>query len=138
MAGTVGFEGIAVNAWLVWILPFVGGAIIPAVAKWGNRLRDYTAVGFALASAISAATLIPLALSGSEIHSQVNWISVVNVKAGVLPDPLAIVMTNLVAWISFLIIVYSTGYMHGDRDLTRYWFFMLFFIGLYAADCVIR
>ena len=53
MAGTVGFEGIAVNAWLVWILPFVGGAIIPAVAKWGNRLRDYTAVGFALASAIS-------------------------------------------------------------------------------------
>jgi NADH-quinone oxidoreductase subunit L len=25
--------------------------------------------------------------------------------------------------------VYSTGYMHGDRDLTRYWFFMLFFIG---------
>src|SRR6478736_5637043 len=129
MAGTVGFEGIAVNAWLVWILPFVGGAIIPAVAKWGNRLRDYTAVGFALASAISAATLIPLALSGSEIHSQVNWISVVNVKAGVLPDPLAIVMTNLVAWISFLIIVYSTGYMHGDRDLTRYWFFMLFFIG---------
>src|SRR6476620_858520 len=129
MAGTVGFEGIAVNAWLVWILPFAGGAIIPAVAKWGNRLRDYTAVGFALASAISAATLIPLALSGNEIHSQVNWISVVNVKAGVLPDPLAIVMTNLVAWISFLIIVYSTGYMHGDRDLTRYWFFMLFFIG---------
>jgi NADH-quinone oxidoreductase subunit L len=73
--------------------------------------------------------LIPLALSGSEIHSQINWISVVNVKAGVLADPLAIVMTNLVAWISFLIFVYSTGYMHGDRDLTRYWFFMLFFIG---------
>ena len=38
-------------------------------------------------------------------------------------------MTNLVAWISFLIIVYSTGYMHGDKDLTRYWFLMLFFIG---------
>src|SRR6478609_11884887 len=129
MEGTVGFEGIAVNAWLVWILPFVGGAIIPAVAKWGSRLRDYTAVGFALASAISAATLIPLAFSPNGVHSQVNWISVVNVKAGVLPDPLAIVMTNLVAWISFLIIVYSTGYMHGDRDLTRYWFFMLFFIG---------
>jgi NADH-quinone oxidoreductase subunit L len=132
LAGTVvvGFEGIAVSAWLVWILPFVGAAIIPAVAKkGGKRLRDYTAVGFTLASAISAATLIPLGTSGGEIHSQINWISVVNVKAGVLPDPLAIVMTNLVAWISFLIILYSVGYMHGDRDLTRYWFFMLFFIG---------
>ena len=41
----------------------------------GIERRDYAAVGFALASAISATTLIPLALSGSEIHSQVNWIS---------------------------------------------------------------
>ncbi|MGB7677640.1 MAG: NADH-quinone oxidoreductase subunit L, partial [Nitrososphaeraceae archaeon] len=40
-----------------------------------------------------------------------------------------IIMTNLVAWVSFLIFAYSIGYMHGDRDLTRFWFFMLFFIG---------
>src|SRR5919204_1329966 len=126
---TIGFEGIAINVWLVWLLPFVGAAIIAAVARAGNRVRDYTAVGFALASAISAATLIPLALQGAEVHSQIPWISSLGLKAGVLADPLAIVMANLVAWISFLIMVYSTGYMHGDKDLTRYWFFMLFFIG---------
>jgi NADH-quinone oxidoreductase subunit L len=124
-----GFEGIAINAWLVWILPFAGAAIIAAVARGGHKVRDYTAVGFALASAISAATLIPLALEGAEVHSQVSWISSLGLKAGILADPLSIVMTNLVAWISFLIMVYSTGYMHGDHDLTRYWFFMLFFIG---------
>jgi NADH-quinone oxidoreductase subunit L len=126
---TVAFEGIAVGAWLVWLLPFVGAAIIAAVARAGHRARDYTAVGFALASAISAATLIPLALQGAEVHSQITWISALNLEAGVLADTLAIIMANLVAWISFLIFVYSTGYMHGDRDLTRYWFFMLFFIG---------
>src|SRR5918992_1481715 len=125
----VGFEGNAINVWLVWLLPFVGAAIIAAVARAGHRARDYTAVGFALASAISAATLIPLALQGAEVHSQITWISALSLEAGVLADPLAIIMTNLVAWISFLIMVYSTGYMHGDRDLTRYWFFMLFFIG---------
>src|ERR671939_1589817 len=130
VVGTVGFEGLAISAWLVWILPFVGAAIIAAVARAaGNRIRDYTAVGFALASAISAATLIPLALSGNEIHSQISWISSLGLKAGVLADPLSVIMTNLVAWNSFLIMVYSTGYMHGDKDLTRYWFFMLFFIG---------
>ncbi len=58
-----------------------------------------------------------------------NWISIANLQAGVLADPLSILMTNLVAWISFLIFVYSIGYMHGDKNLTRYWFFMLFFIG---------
>src|SRR5919202_2082297 len=126
---TVGFEGIAINVWLVWLLPFVGAAIIAAVARAGHRARDYTAVGFALASAISAATLIPLAVQGTEVHSQIPWISSLGIKAGVLADPLAIIMTNLVAWISFLIFVYSTGYMHGDKDLTRFWFFMLFFIG---------
>ena len=125
----MGFEGIAINAWLVWILPFAGAAIIAAVARKGHRVRDYTAVGFALASAVSAATLIPLALNGAEVHSQISWISSLGLKAGVLADPLAIVMANMVAWISFLIMVYSTGYMHGDKDLTRYWFFMLFFIG---------
>ena len=125
----IGFEGIGISAWLVWILPFAGAAVIAGVAKAGHRVRDYTAVGFALASAISAATLIPLALDIQEVHSQVPWISSLGLEAGVLADPLAIVMANLVGWISFLIMVYSTGYMHGDRDLTRYWFFMLFFIG---------
>ncbi len=129
MDGIVGFEGNAINVWFIWILPFIGASIMPAVAKAGGKVRDYTAVGFALASAIAAASVLSLGLSGSQIHSEVNWISVVKLQAGVLADPLSIVMTNLVAWISFLIFAYSTGYMHGDKNLTRYWFFMLFFIG---------
>ena len=127
--GTLGFEGVAINVWLVWMLPFIGAAAIAGVARYGQKIRNYFAVGLSLASAISATTLLPLGLSGGEIHSQVPWISVLGLEAGVLADPLSIIMTNLVAWISFLIFVYSTGYMHGDRDLTRFWFFMLFFIG---------
>jgi NADH-quinone oxidoreductase subunit L len=129
MVGTFGFEGLGINVWLVWILPFVGAAVIAGVARAGSKATNYTAVGFALASAISATTLIPTGLAGDEVHSQISWISSVNLKAGVLADPLSVIMTNLVAWISFLIFVYSVGYMHGDKDLTRYWFFMLFFIG---------
>ena len=81
------------------MLPFAGAAIIPAVAQTSHRVRDYTAVGFALASAISAVTLMPLALQGAEVHSQIPWISSLGLKAGVLADPLAIIMTNLVAWV---------------------------------------
>jgi NADH-quinone oxidoreductase subunit L len=129
MVESVGFEGIAINVWLVWIVPFLGAALIPALAKKSTRFSNISAVGFAIISALLAATLIPLATSGSEIHSQIPWISALNIKAGILADPLSIIMTNLVAWISSLIIIYSVGYMHGDRDLVRYWFFMLFFIG---------
>src|SRR5829696_4016731 len=126
---TLGFEGLAINAWLVWMLPFLGAAAIAGVARYGQKIRNYFAVGLSLASAISATTLLPLGIAGGEIHSQVSWISVLGLEAGVLADPLSILMSNLVAWISFLIFVYSTGYMHGDRDLARFWFFMLFFIG---------
>ena len=129
MVESVGFEGIAINVWLVWIVPFLGAALIPVLAKKSTRFSNISAVGFAVISALLAATLIPLATSGTEIHSQITWISALNIKAGILADPLSIIMTNLVAWISSLIIIYSVGYMHGDRDLVRYWFFMLFFIG---------
>ena len=129
LQGIIGFEGLGINAWLVWILPFVGASLIPAIAKAGKRVRDYAAVGFALASAISAVTLLPLGIHGGQIHSQINWIPMLNVHAGTLADSLSILMANIVAWISLLIFIYSIGYMHGDRNLTRYWFFMLFFIG---------
>ena len=129
LQGVIGFEGIGINAWMVWVLPFIGAALIPAIAKAGDRIKNYAAVGFALASAISAATLLPLGIEGGQVHSQINWIPFLNIQAGVLADSLSIIMTNIVAWISFLIFVYSVGYMHGDKNLTRYWFFMLFFIG---------
>ena len=129
LQGIIGFEGLGINAWMVWILPFVGAALIPAIAKVGNRLRNYAAVGFALASAIFAATLLPLGIEGGLVHSQINWIPILNIHAGILADSLSIFMTNIVAWTSLLIFIYSVGYMHGDKDLTRYWFFMLFFIG---------
>ena len=129
LQGIIGFEGMGINAWLVWILPFVGASLIPAIAKAGKRVRDYAAVGFALASAISAVTLLQLGIHGGQIHSQINWIPMLNIHAGTLADSLSILMANIVAWISLLIFIYSIGYMHGDRNLTRYWFFMLFFIG---------
>ena len=129
LQGIIGFEGMGINAWLVWILPFVGASLIPAIAKAGKRVRDYAAIGFALASAISAVTLLPLGIHGGQIHSQINWIPMLNIHAGTLADSLSILMANIVAWISLLIFIYSIGYMHGDRNLTRYWFFMLFFIG---------
>jgi NADH-quinone oxidoreductase subunit L len=126
---TIGFVGLGVNAWLIWMLPFIGAALIPALKNKSERIRNYTAVGFSVLSALFALSILPLGFSGQEIHSQIPWLSSLNLKAGVLADPLAITMSNLVAWISASIFIYSTSYMHGERSITRYWFFMLFFIG---------
>ena len=123
----MGFE--ITSAWLIWMLPFAAALIMPGIGKLSQNATKYVAVGFALMSAVSAASLIPLALEAGEVHSQLMWIEALGIKAGVLADPLSIIMANVVAWISFLIMIYSTGYMKGDKDITRFWFWMMFFIG---------
>ena len=115
--------------WLTWILPFVGALLTPVMARIHPKVRDYNSVVFALLGAISAALLIPSILAGSVQDVQVNWITSLNIKAGILLDPLSIILANVVSWVSFLIMVYSLAYMKGDDGLTRYWFFMNFFIG---------
>jgi len=125
----LGFEGIGVNAWLIWMTPFIGAAFIPILRKKREKIKSYVAVAFSIISAFLALSILPLGLSNGEIHSQIPWFSALNIDAGVLADPLAIIMSNLVAWISVAIFVYSISYMHGQKSLIRYWFFMLFFIG---------
>jgi NADH-quinone oxidoreductase subunit L len=129
MIDAIGFEGLGVNAWLIWMLPFVGAAFIPILRNKSEKLKSYVAVGFSLLSAFLALSILPVGLSNGEIHSQIPWFSALNLDAGVLADPLAIIMSNLVAWISAAIFVYSVSYMHKEKSLIRYWFFMLFFIG---------
>ena len=123
----MGFE--ITSAWLIWMLPFAAALIMPGIGKLSKKSTGYVAVGFALMSAVSAASLVPLALEAGEVHSQIMWIEALGIKAGVLADPLSIIMANVVGWISFLIMIYSTGYMKGDKDITRFWFWMMFFIG---------
>ncbi len=120
--------------WLSWILPVVGAVLMPVLGKIDHKLRDYGAVFFAGLAAVSAASMIPSLLSG---HTPgdiklLTWFTFPNgapLEIGVLVDPLSIIICNVVAFISFLIVVYSVGYMHGDQHLDRFWFFFLFFVG---------
>jgi NADH-quinone oxidoreductase subunit L len=123
------FEATSAAAWMVWILPFAAALIIPGVGKASKHATGYVAVAFALMSALSAASLLPVTLDASEIHHQITWIESIGLNGGVLADPLSVIMANVVGWISFLIMIYSTGYMKGDKDITRFWFWMMFFIG---------
>jgi NADH-quinone oxidoreductase subunit L len=131
-----GLESFMQNpgAWLCWLIPIAGALLMPVIAKGGHKVRDYVAVIIAFGAVIAAASLLPgLWAENPTSDIQVaTWITFPNgapLTLGVLVDPLSILIANVVAIISFLIVVYSVGYMHGDEHLTRYWFFFLFFIG---------
>ena len=112
--------------WIIWAAPIAGALLTPLFARVNSKVRDFGAVGFVLAGAV-ASTLVALLVPSGDYS--VPWIPALNIQAGVLVDPLSMFMVNIVAWVSFLIMVYSLEYMKGDSGLTRYWFFMSLFIG---------
>jgi len=122
------------SIWAVIVAPFLGALLMPLVGR--SRLRDYLAVAFSLVSALAALSLLvpvvegqTLSVYNSLIPASVPWIPELGIGVGVLSDPYTVIIVNLVAWVSLLVMVYSLDYMKGDGGLTRYWFFMSFFIG---------
>lgn len=122
--------------WLIFILPYVGALVTASLRKLG-RLGDYASVAFAFLSALFAFTMLIPLLTGQTLSvtdvppltSSVPWISGLGLTMGVLADPYTAVLTNVVAWVSFLIIFYSLEYMRGDGGHNRFFFFMALFIG---------
>jgi NADH-quinone oxidoreductase subunit L len=117
---------LTILPWLIWTLPIAGAILTPLFAKVHGLVRDYAAVAFSLGAAV-AATITAFTVASSDY--QIPWVPQLNLNAGVLVDPLSMFLVNIVAWISFLIMVYSLQYMRKEFGLTRYWFFMNLFIG---------
>ena len=132
---TIGIETLP--AWLCWLFPMIGALLTPILVKIHPKVRDYGAVFFSFLSFLMAALLIPLLFTIESLPKWevLPWIDLEGIPIlsqidmGVLIDPLSIIMANVIAAISLLIMIYSLGYMKGDTSLTRYWFFMNFFIG---------
>jgi len=118
-----------VSSWAVWILPLVSCLFVPLVAKYGAKARDYFVIAIAAVTAGLAFSLIPGVFfgNGQATGTSIPWIA--GIQAGVYIDPLSILFTSLIAFFGLIILVYSLGYMKGEEGLTRYYFYMLLFIG---------
>ncbi|MBI3858622.1 MAG: NADH-quinone oxidoreductase subunit L [Thaumarchaeota archaeon] len=121
--------------WLIFALPYTGALLSAALRKAG-KVSNVVAVGFSLLSALFAFSMLLPIITGqsldtvdSVIPKSVPWISGLNLRMGVLTDPYTAILTNVVAWVSFLIMVYSLEYMKEDGGSNRYFFFVSLFVG---------
>ncbi len=135
---------------LVWIIlaPLLGAFINGVVFASGfykrviggdehteNRIVSLLGCGVIFISAILSSILflrlMGLAPSDREIVQELYlWIPSgdFSVSIAFLFDPLSCVMALVVTWVSFLIHVYSIGYMHGDRSYSRYFTYLNSFV----------
>ena len=125
-------DALALAAWIAVAAPFAGALLTPLAARLGAAARLTVALAASFVAAAAVLTLLPALFEPETlpVESSMAWIDTpVRIGFGLLIDPLSIVLANVVAVISFLIMIYCAGYMRGDPGAIRFWTWMNSFIG---------
>ena len=128
--------------WLSWLIPLLGSFSAPILAKISRKALQWAPFLLVLISSIFTFSMLPDVYNGYSRDISVKWIPFLNLSIGMLVDSLSVFMASVVSFIGALILLYSVGYMAEEEGLTRYYFFMLLFIGamigLVMADNLIQ
>lgn len=120
----------AAIAFLASILPFCAFALILLLFR--RRPKVSAAISLSAITA-SLAFAVFLLVQSSHIRMPLQytgtWLAAgdFSISGGILLDPLNLLMLALVAGISFLVQIYSLGYMKGDPGFSRYYALMSLF-----------
>lgn len=119
--------------WICWVSPFIGSILSLFIGGEEDvKLKGVIASTFTGISWIMALLMLPDVLKPRLRDIWIGWITLPYgepIKAGVLLDPLSIIIVNIVSFISLLVMVYSIKYMEGEYGQARYWSLMSLFVG---------
>ena len=114
--------------------PLVGFLVLVTFGRRMGEKASGTIATAAIALSFVAALITFLGLLGQSnrevTENLYTWIPVgsLHVNIALLVDPLSITMCLFVTFISALIHLYSTGYMHGERDATKFFVYLNLFV----------
>ncbi|MEJ2039085.1 MAG: proton-conducting transporter membrane subunit, partial [Desulfosarcinaceae bacterium] len=106
------------------IMPLAAFGLIMLVIRPRPRLSAAVSIAAVAVSLTSAILLLARHWHGpSPVIFETTWLTLgrMTVPLGFLLDPVSLVMLVIVAAISFLVQVYSLGYMSGDPGFSRYY-----------------
>ena len=120
--------------WLIPAIPFVS-ALALAVLLVPRKLVAWIAVGATAASAVVSLLVTIAFLSAppaANAYTQVLWtwfdVGGLHPEIAFYFDPLSLIMTVVVAFVSFLIHLYSTEFMIDDEGYSRFFAYMNLFV----------
>jgi NADH-quinone oxidoreductase subunit L len=121
--------------WLVPVLPFAGFLILilfgPRMSRRASAAVGVGSVG--LSAVVALLVAVGFGAGGKQPFTQVLWtwmqVGTFAPTIGFYLDSLALVMTLVVAVVSFLIHLYSVEYMAEDEGYSRFFAYMNLFVG---------
>ncbi|HEY5599152.1 MAG TPA: NADH-quinone oxidoreductase subunit L, partial [Candidatus Manganitrophaceae bacterium] len=118
--------------WLILLSPLIASIIITVLTRKSGRLSALISVGAILLSFfLSLGPLAQILAEPEAPPTEYFWywlnLPTLQVKMGILIDPLSVVMLLVVTGVGSLIHIYSMGYMKGDPGYSRYFASLSFF-----------
>lgn len=119
--------------YLIPLFPLVSFTIISLMGKkLPKHITTFLAPGSILASFLVALLIFFSQLTDNQAVTVplMNWISVGDFHAdfSFLVDSLSVIFLLVITGVGFLIHVYSTGYMHDEKDYNRYFSYLNLFV----------
>lgn len=130
---------------LVPVLPFTAFLFITALTRKVGLLSSLVSIlcmGGSLGLSISL--LLAQLSNPVPVEYSIPWLFVgrIQMSLGVLINPLTVIMLVVVTLVSFLVQIYSIGYMHGDKGFSRFFSYISLFsfsmLGLVIANNFIQ
>lgn len=127
------------SLWLIPLAPLAAAVLcgVLVIARRGNQLAPL----LTLAATALSGFLALSAGSGANASVSANWLHIppsFDIRLGVHLDGLAWLMTLVVCLVSFLVQLYSVGYMAGEAGYARYFAYLGLFtasmLGLVVSD----
>ncbi len=121
------------TALIIWLLPLLAFVIQIFIGKRLPRRGDFISVSaIGIGFVLSIILLVQVLMQGDphfKLTASVPWIDIGQFKLamGIYIDNLAVVMLVVVTTVSFVVHVYSIGYMHGDPLYNRFFAYLSLF-----------
>lgn len=117
---------ISIIALLLLAFPLIGFLLLQSVGKKLAGGGDWSAIVImGSCTALSSYILYDVWLLGNTYQSSFNWAGQFNM--GLLIDQKSALMLLIISLVSLLVQVFSTSYMKGDAQYTRYFSYLQFF-----------
>jgi NADH-quinone oxidoreductase subunit L len=140
---------------LILLLPFLSFVFIGLVGKWMSH-RTSGLIGTIVLGIVTALSYYTayLYFSAPRVNGvfetiksfEWTWLPFFNeslsFKMGFLLDPISVMMLIVISTVSFMVHIYSFGYMHGEKGFQRYYSFLSLFsmsmLGLVVATNIFQ
>ncbi|KGX87297.1 NADH-quinone oxidoreductase subunit L [Pontibacillus marinus] len=113
-------------AWIIPVFPLLSFVLLILLRQTVTDKSSYIGIGLSGVSLILSGVVLLAQMSQGNLIKSVSWLSIGNIEltVGYLVNPLNAMMLVLVSLVSFLVHIYSMGYMKEDSRLNVFYAYL--------------